>query len=150
MYLTRVLVKPQLMTYVICTVTENTSGRRGGFMWQAVPRLICHRRTRPSGESNCRRLDTHSVCRNNTLTIFILTSRRLGSLLFCHSFTHCALKGVVAECLNHSLLEFRILSTVLIKIQVFWFVTSCTLVTSYWRLIFVLLRLRRVIGVPRR
>ena len=34
-------------------------GSGGGFMWQAVPRLICHRRTRPSGESNCRRLDTH-------------------------------------------------------------------------------------------
>jgi len=59
MYLTRVLVKPQLMTYVIFTVTENARGAEGGFMWQAVPRLICHRRTRPSAESNCRRLDNH-------------------------------------------------------------------------------------------
>jgi len=38
---------------------ECEGGWRGGFMWQAVPRLICHRRTRPSAESNCRRLDTH-------------------------------------------------------------------------------------------
>lgn len=35
-------------------------GAGDGFMWQAVPRLICHRRTRPSDESNCRRLDTDS------------------------------------------------------------------------------------------